>query len=169
MADVEDVKRAIKRCLLSERFGQLLTAVYQEKNNWYGDNDELVIPTVVKLSQVWNPLDQGFPLGELNATISRNRNPNGNVKNLMHEVQVFWHERHDDEETLELRVNRLLRATRDYFEENQYLSGEDSQLLGNAPIQLNDDLYSPFVPANIYAGRPFVKSGMLVLYVETYG
>ncbi len=162
--DTEDVQKAIQRCLKSDQFNECLQEVYLEKQQRYGDELECLFPTEVFEQQRWNP-DQQFPYGELNAGIARNlAGTSGGARHLMHEIQIYWHERADSEADADLRVKRLLRATRDYFEKYEYIEGLESP-----PVNLNDDVFSPFVPANIYDGRPFLKSGLLIVYVETYG
>jgi hypothetical protein len=161
MADLEDVKEAIKAALLGERFKEILQEHYAQKSAMYGDNLVCHLPNEVHTHPRWDPQEM-FPYGELNSPISRNLYPDSFVERLGHEIQIFWHIRHDDEIELDKHVLRYIRATRLYFQENLYLAD-----LGNEPITLNDDSYSPFVPANIYSARPFVKSGMLIIYVNT--
>jgi hypothetical protein len=161
MADLEDVKWAVKKALLGERFKQILTDHYAEKSELYGDKLELIYPQAVHTHPRWDPQEM-FPYGELNSPISRNLMVDSFAERLGHEIQIFWHVRHDDEIELDTHIMRYVRATRLYFQENLYL--ED---LGSEPITLNDDVYSPFVPTNIYNARPFVKSGMLTIYVNT--
>lgn len=164
MPDMEDVRREVRKALLSDRFKEILLGVYEEKWENYGEDFQ---PEYIK--EVWRSSKDSlasstFPVAELTGTISRSTRPDELVIDLTHEIQIYVHERDDDEERLEDRLNRLMRAIRLYFEENQYFA-----LIGNAPITLNDDVFSPFVPATVYEGRPWVKTGLVTMYVRTFG
>ena len=162
MPDLEDLRFFTRKALLSDKFNETLAEVYAEKEALYDTGFEVLFPNEVFTAQLMEVAEQ-LPYGELNATVSRNRAPDSNVIRLMHDIQIFWHLRHDKEEELETHLNRYMKATRRFFERNQYLDD-----IGVGPVQLNDDVYSPFVPVTLYNARPFVKSGLLVIYWETF-
>lgn len=160
MSGMEDVRKAVQRALLSSEFKAELLGVYTSQ----GEAELVEYPRRVHLSQKFNV--QEYPCIEISGAMTRNTRNDSVVKDLLYEVHIFWHERGDDEEVLESRVNRAMLAIRNYFEKHQYFWADDLQ---NAPLYLGDDAYSPFVPEGIYEGRPFLKSAMVQLYVELLG
>lgn len=152
--DAEDVRWALKNGLESDAFKAKLTEVWLRKGGL-----EPRYPRQVYRSQKANVVD--FPCVEIDLTIGRNTDNRNNHVHLQYEVHVFWHDRHDDEEELEDFISRYLTATREYFMEHPFLQGIDNP----EPI-ITDDQFSPFVPENIYEGRPLLKSGLIVILIE---
>lgn len=157
MPDIEDVLAVLKTSLESDAFAAKLEAVFARKT----DDAGVVELPVVYATQMFT--HETFPVIELSPNMSRNVRNDSDVIDLLHEVYIFWHERHDDLLVLEKRIVRALRAIREYFEEHKTLTTVGSV------AYLGDENFSPFVPADVYDGRPFLKSGLLQIYVRTFG
>lgn len=156
--DAESVRNGMKQSLESQEFKDRLERIWDEKEPG---------ATVTHLQRVYrsqrgqNP--EIFPCAEIDLTISRNTDNRNNTIDLQHEVHIFVHAKGDDEEKLDDIIGRFLRCIREHFMAEWQLPGG----VGNPPMIFGDDQYSPFVPENIYEGRPLLKSGLIVILVET--
>jgi hypothetical protein len=155
--NVEIIRYALRDAIRSSQFQQLLIDEYVARGATAGD---VQFPSIVSTTTVFNV--ETFPYVEIVASMSRTARNDDVVIDQLHELQLFWYERGDDEEALENAVNRALWTVRQYFRQYPYLNG-----VANAPIYLGDDNFSPFVPAGPYEARPFVKAGMTTIYVRT--
>lgn len=157
MADAEDVRRAFQEALTSDAFRTKLVAVWNRHDNI---SEARHFVNVYRSQRGQTP--EAFPCCEIDLTISRNTDNRNDLIHLQHEVHLFVHDRHDNEEELEDWISRYLRAIREYFMDDWQLPG-----IGNPPMIFGDDQFSPFVPEDIYEGRPLLKSGLIVILMET--
>ena len=157
MPDAEDVRKGFKKSLLSEEFRLKLEDIWIEKGE---PGEEEQFREVYTSQRMQTP--EAFPCAEIDLTISRNTDNRNNVIHLQHEVHIFVHARDDNEERLENKIGRYLRAIREHFMEFWMLEKCD-----NPPMVFGDDQFSPFVPEQIYEGRGLLKSGLIVILVET--
>jgi hypothetical protein len=165
LADAEDVRRSFEIALRSDGFAAKLDQVWARK----GETGEAPHLKEVYRSQR-GQMPEAFPCIEVDLTMSRNTDNRNMLIHLQHEVHIFAHLRGDNELKLDDHVNRYLRAIREYFMENSYLPPITEPYeaeIGNPPMIFGDDQFSPFVPEDIYEGRPFLKSGLIVILVET--
>lgn len=155
--DLEDVNDELRDTLLSQEFRAKLDEVHSRKRVSFSFDHVGALSIFVSAKA---NLDS-FPAVELVGDISRNMSEESSAIDVSHEVLLFFHSRGDDEETIHRTVTRFLTAVREYFVEKKYL-----ERLG-ATVTVGDDNHSPFVAEGAYAGRPFIKSGTIQLYVRT--
>lgn len=155
--DLEDVNDELRTALLTEAFRTKLEEIHARKRVEFPFDH--VRSEAIFVSAKAN-LDF-FPSIELVGDISRNTSEDSSAIDVSHEVLLFFHARGDDEETIHRTVTRFLTAVREYFVEKKYL-----ERLGGV-VTVGDDNHSPFVAEGAYAGRPFIKSGTIQLYVRT--
>jgi len=156
MADMEDVLGVLHQHLESDAFHQKLVEVFTR----HGDPKGAEWPTVFSI-QRWT--QDTFPSIELAPSMERNMSNESIVIDLLNEVNIFWHERADEELELQWRVLRAMRSIREYFEENKTLHPVGSV------VYLGDTNISPFVPLGIHEARPYLRSGLIQIYVRTFG
>jgi hypothetical protein len=157
LIDAEEVKRQVKVALASPEFERVLNEIYELK----GSDLEVRLPIEIYTVQKYNPAV--FPCFEIVCGASH-QNSRSEAKDLMHDIGVFVHERGDDEEEIDKRVIRYLTAIREYFTQFPYVN-----MIASTPVVIGDDNYAPFVPVNEFEGRPFIKSGLISIFVRTIG
>lgn len=161
MADLEDVKDCIRNILISDAFQDGLDGYYQDKLVTIDDRERYTEEAVFTSAKFNTGI---YPCLELHSPVSRNsaENSDGPIE-LLHEIGIFYFYRHEDEEQCNRHVERFFAWLRRYFKDNPYLKE-----LKAAPITMDDDNYSPFVPEHGYDGRPFIQCGTITVYVRTF-
>lgn len=156
MADSEDVRKALQEIIKGQDFANKIKEVWSRKGS-----ADVRLPFAVYRSQ--KTQHDGYPCCEIDITVGRSTDNRNNLRHLQYEVHIFWHDRHHDEEELDDFISRYLVATAEYFFEHPFL-GE--MTIGNPEPIIQDEQYSPFVPENVYEGRPLLKSGLLIILFE---
>lgn len=158
LPDAEEVRWAVYWHLKSPQFTDQLKAIYAEKGVL--DERDIPLPAEIYRSIKWAP--QTFPCGELSLSSGRRDNAESlGYLDKTYSVQIYWHTNGSDEELVEDEVNRLVRATEDYFNSR----GTLLPYLPNASVWLGDEDYAPVINVSQYA-QPLIKSGMITLFVK---
>lgn len=154
MPDLEQAFLAIKEQLLSEEFKDILTAVYDEK----GDDAPPQFPAEVYANLKWAP--QAFPNAQLAPPRGRNNNPEGQYLDITYESTVFWETTGTDEERIIVELQRLIRATQDFYKARPTLQVEGAGI----QVWTGDEDYSPLI--NQGDGKPFIQAAALTLFLR---
>jgi hypothetical protein len=156
--DIQDVKNAVKLELASSAFLAVLAAVDAEK----GVATATPGPTQVFAGEKFVKSDQGYPVIEIVGVRTIYGETDEQGKAAVHEVQVIWTHVGDDEMTITAELERMVRATRDYFWPALgpiVLPGINAQPLAYGPEE-----YVELMPAK---DHPFVKGSAVTLRVPT--
>lgn len=155
--DIQDVKHAIARELLGPDFLIVLAAVDAEKGVTATPG-----PAAVFEGEKANLNGVGYPVAEVIGVSTIYDPASEQAKAATHEVQVVWTQAGDDELVITAQLERLVRATRDFF----WPPSGPRVLIGinAAPLELVREEYTALMPAK---DHPFVKGSGTTLRVPT--
>jgi hypothetical protein len=153
--DIEAARDAIRLQLQSAEFANILIAIYEEKQEEAPQDIFAEIYTVLK----WAP--QNFP----NVQMGPARGVNREVESLgwldiEYEFSLYMMDVHTDEEHLQRRLERLVRAMQDFYKARPNLLVEQA----SCPIWTGDEDYSPLI--NQGDGRPFIAAASLTIFIR---
>ena len=160
LGDIQDVKHAIARQLLGGDFLTTLAAVDAEKAVAIATPG----PTQVFEGEKAQISDQGYPVVEVIGNRTIYDTASEQAKAATHEIQIVWTHVGDDELTITAQLERLVRATVDYFwppTGSMVLMGVNA-----APLTLLSEEYTALLPTRT-AGQ-FVKGSAITLHVPTF-
>jgi hypothetical protein len=154
MPDLELAFQAIQTQLLSEEFKDVLTAIYDEKE----DEQPPQFPAEVYTTIKWAP--QNFPNAQLGPPRGRNNSQEAMFLDITYETTLFWEVTGTDEERIFTQLSRLVRATQDFYVPRPNLQVEGSSV----QIWTGDEDYSPLI--NQGDGKPFIQAAAVVLFIR---
>lgn len=157
MADREEIRNGFLKELTSVTFRSLLEAIWVEKGE---KREDVIFPAEVHPVVRWSP--QQFPCGEVLVSRGSINNPDRQNLDYTYTITVFWHANGSDEVVLENQLDRLIRATQDYFKARPTL-----QSVPGSAIWLGDDDPSPLIRWQD-VDRPLVKSMAQDLFVRIF-
>jgi hypothetical protein len=153
--DLEAAKEAIKLKLQTSEFADIFAAIYEEKQEEVPDVVFNEIYTVLK----WAP--QNFPNFQMGPARGVNMNTESvGYLDLQYEFTLYIEETHTDEESLQKRIERLVRTTQDYFKTFPNLLVEQR----SCAIWTGDEDYSPLI--NQGDGRPFIQAAAITIFIR---
>jgi len=153
--DLEAAKEAMKLKLQSSEFADILTTIYEEKQEEVPDVVSNEIYTVLK----WAP--QNFPNFQMGPARGTNMNPESvGYLDIQYEFTLYIEATHTDEETLQKILERLVRTSQDYFKSYPSLLVEQR----SCAIWTGDEDYSPLI--NQGDGRPFIQAAALTIFIR---
>lgn len=153
--DREAVRKAFAMDLMAQPFNDLFRDIWLEKG---ADESEIIYPVLVHDHVVWSP--QQFPCGEIMVGHGTMEQPDRQHIDYHYQVTIFWHANGSDEGDLETLLDRLIRATQDYYKAKATLS----PTLEGAVVWLGDDDPSPLIRWE--GDRPYVRSMAQDLFVR---
>ena len=154
--DREDVRKAFQRDLGSDAFRQVLKDIWTEKGF---DESEIEYP--VEIHPCIKAAPQQFPCGEIALSIGRVDTPDQPNAEYNFQITVFWHANGSDEEQLEDVLDRLVRATQDFYKGKPIVQ----TVMGGFNVWLGDNDASPLIEWGQDA-RPYVKSMAQELFAK---
>ena len=156
--DIQDVKHEVALALRSAGFLSVLAAVDLEK----GITPATPGPTSVFEGEKAVKDDQGFPVVEVIGVRTLYATDDQQTKDATHEINVVWTQVGDDELMITAQLERLVRATRDFF----WPTNGPSLLttLATVPITVVSEEYTALMPGRIH---PFLKGSATTLRIGT--
>ena len=156
-ASLEKAKAAIKTQLLSSEFQDILIAVYEDEGDDEPGSDEF--PKEVHTVLKWAP--QQFPNAQMGPPRGRNESPEAiGYLDITYDFLLYWEVTHTEEERIDIMIQRLVRATQDFYKDRANLLVEAA----NCSIWTGDEDYSPLI--NQGDGKPFIQAASLNLFVR---
>lgn len=156
--DREAVRNAFATELASAEFNALLESIWVEKGE---DPLNVLYPYAIHPTVLWSP--QQFPCGEVLVSRGSINNPDRMNIDYTYAVTVFWHANGSDEVELENQLDRLIRATQDFYKAKPTLH----PTLAGVAVWLGDDDSSPLIRWG-EVNRPLVKSMSQDLFVRIF-
>jgi hypothetical protein len=160
LGDLEDVKREIAAALRGAPFLTVLAAVDAEKPG------TIVTPGPAAIFEgeiaSGRLSASGYPVAEVIGLKTTYDPESQQSKLATHELSILWTQAGDDELTITTHLERLVRATRDFFW--PATGPVIVQALASAPIAIVSEEYTALLPSR---DHPFVKGSSTLLQVQT--
>jgi hypothetical protein len=153
--DAEGVRNAIKAQLEGTGYQAQLEAVYAEK----GVPEEVEHLLAVYRSVKWAPAI--FPCAEIGLVRGSAEAQEHYLSDVSYTVYVYFHVNGTDEEEIEDKVGRFIRAAIDFWRDRPNMLPE----LASATVTVGDDDYSP-ISRVATDSAPLIKTGALTLTVR---